>query len=62
MSDFCGKLSKFLTKSCLFIFCIFCLIKEKSIHLLHLNKYIENDFFYSTTQKIKQEQNYNPTS
>ena len=40
MFDFCGKPSKFLTKSCLFIFCIFCFMN-----------YIENDFSYFTSQK-----------
>ena len=62
MFKFCGKPPKFLTESCLFIFCIFCLIEEELIHQLHLRKYIENEIFYSTSQKIKQkEQKYNPT-
>ena len=34
MFELCGKPSKFSTKSCLFIFCIFCLIEEKLIHQL----------------------------
>ena len=36
---------------------------EVLIHLLHLRKYIEGEFFYTILQKIKQkEQRYNPTS
>ena len=53
MFEFCGKPFKLLTKSCLFIFCIFCLIKEEIIHLLHTRKYIENEFFHSVSQKLK---------
>ena len=54
MFEFCGKPSKFLTKSCLFIFCVFCLIKEELTHQLHLRKYIQNEIFYSTSQKTKE--------
>ena len=53
MFEFCGKQSKFLTKSCLFIFCILCLIEEDLIDQLHLKKYIENETFYYTSQKTK---------
>ena len=59
--QFCGKPK--LTKSCLLIFCIFCLTEKELIHLLHLSKYKENEIFYYTPQKIRQkEKKYNPTS
>ena len=63
MFEICGKPSKFLTKNCLFIFCIFCLIEEELIHLLHLGNMSEMNFFYSASQRIKQrEQKYNSAS
>ena len=62
MFEFCGKPSKFLTKSCLLIFCIFCLIEDELIHQLHLRKYVENEIFCSSSQKAKKVQKYNPTS
>ena len=36
--EFCGNSSEFLTKSRLFISCIFCIIKEELIHQLNLWK------------------------
>ena len=51
MFELRGKQSKFLSKSCLIIFCLFCLIGEELIHQLHLKKHIENEIFYSNSQK-----------
>ena len=45
MFELCGKPSKFLTKSCLFIFCIFGLIEEELINQLQLKKNIKGEIF-----------------
>ena len=39
--EFCGKISTFLPKRCLFILCIFYLKKEELIQLVCLTKYIK---------------------
>ena len=39
MVEFCGKPSKLLTKSCLFISCIFCSSEKKLIYQLYQKKY-----------------------
>ena len=53
MFEFCGRPSKFFTKSFRFILCIFCLVEEELIYQLDLRKYIENQNFYSTSRKAK---------
>ena len=61
MFEFCGKPRTALNKN--FIFCIFCLTENELVDQLHLKKYIENEFFYPASQKIKQkDQKHNPTS
>ena len=42
--EFCGKISNFLPKRCLFILCIFYLNREDLIQLVCLTKYIKNEF------------------
>ena len=59
MFEFCGKPSKSLTKNCLFILCIFCLIEEELMHQLHQRNYIENEIFYSTSQKTNKKRSKN---
>ena len=51
--DFCGKTSKFLSKRCLFIFCIFCLNEKQLNQQVCLIKYVENEFSNPTSQKKK---------
>ena len=58
--EFCAKTSKFLSRRCLFIFCIFYLIEEELNQQVYLIKYVENEISNSTSHK-KREKNY-PTS
>ena len=53
MLGFFGKTFNFLTKICLLIFCIFCLIKEVLNHQLYLRKCIENIFYILSQKKTK---------
>ena len=45
MFELCGKPSEFLSKSGLFIFCVFVLIEEELINQLQLKKYIKDEIF-----------------
>ena len=51
--DFCGKTSKFLSKRCLFIFCIFYSNEKQLNQQVCLIKYVENEISHSTSQKKK---------
>ena len=54
--EFCRKTSKFLSKRCLFIFCIFYLNEKKLNQQVRLIKYVENEISNSTSHKKKREQ------
>ena len=49
--EFCGRTSKFLSKRCLFILCIFYLNEKELNQQLCLLRYIENEI--STSRKKK---------
>ena len=49
--EFCGRTSKFLSKRCLFILCIFYLNEKELNQQLCLIRYIENEI--STSRKKK---------
>ena len=51
--DFCGKTSKFLSKRCLFIFCIFYSNEKQLNQQVCLIKYVENEISHPTSQKKK---------
>ena len=51
--EFCRKTSKFLSKRCLFIFCIFCLNEKELNQEVCLIKYVENEISNPTSQKKK---------
>ena len=51
--EFCGKTSKFLSKRCLLIFCIFYLNDKVIIQQACLKEYVENQFSNSTFHKTK---------
>ena len=51
--EFCRKTSKFLTKRCLFIFCIFYLNEKELNQQVRLIKYVENEISNSTSHKSK---------
>ena len=59
--DFCGKTSKFLSKRCLFIFCIFYSNEKQLNQQVCLIKYVENEISDSISHK-KKEQKRNRTS
>ena len=49
--EFCGRTSKFLSKRCLFILCVFYLNEKELNQQLCLIRYIENEI--STSRKKK---------
>ena len=51
--EFCRKTSKFLSKRCLFIFCIFYLNEKKLNQQVCVIKYVENKISNSTSYKTK---------
>ena len=53
--EFSGKTSKFLSKRCLFIFCIFYLNEKELNQQVCLIKYAENEIFNPTSQKKKRQ-------
>ena len=58
--EFCWKKSKFLSKRCLFIFCVVYLNEKELNQQVCLIKYIENEI--STSRKKRGKQKHNPTS
>ena len=52
--EFCWKTSKFLTKICLFIFCIFYLNEEELNQQVCLIKYVENEISNPTSHKKRE--------
>ena len=68
--EFRRKTYKFLTKRCLFIFCIFYLNEKELNQQVRLIKYVENEISNCTSHKNKnkkkekerEEQKHNPTS
>ena len=59
--EFCGKPSVFVTKSCVLIFCTFCLTENELIQQSHLRNYIENEIFYYTLTKNKKQNKMSKT-
>ena len=53
--EFSGKTSKFLSKRCLFIFCIFYLNEKELNQQVCLIKYAENEISNPTSQKKKRQ-------
>ena len=51
--EFCRKISKFLPKRCLFVFCIFYLNEKELNQQVCLMKYVENEISNSTSHKKK---------
>ena len=63
--EFCRKTSKFLSKRCLFIFCIFYLNEKELNQQVCLIKHVENEISNSTSHKKERErgeQKHKPTS
>ena len=63
--EFCRKASKFLSKRCLFIFCIFYLNEKELNQQVCLIKHVENEISNSTSHKKereREEQKHKPTS
>ena len=63
--EFCRKASKFLSKRCLFIFCIFYLNEKELNQQVCLIKHVENEISKSTSHKKERErgeQKHKPTS
>ena len=60
----CRKTSKFLSKRCLFIVCIFYLNEKELNQHVCLIKYVDNEICNSASHKEKEreEQKHNPTS
>ena len=55
--EFCRKTSKFLSKRCLFIFCIFYLNEKEFNQQVCLIKYVENEISNSTSSHKKKKKN-----
>ena len=55
--EFCRKISKLLSKRCLFIFCIFYLNEKEFNQQVCLIKYVENEFSNSTSSHKKKKKN-----
>ena len=54
--EFCRKISNFLHKRCLFIFCIFYLNEKELNQQVCLIKYVENQISNSTSHKKRKEE------
>ena len=52
--EFCGRTSKFLSKRCLFILCIFYLNEKELNQQVCLIKYVENEISNSTSHKKRE--------
>ena len=59
--EFCRKTSKFLSKRCLFIFCIFCLNEKELNQQVCLIKFVENEISNCTSHK-KRERGAKPSN
>ena len=55
--EFCRKTSKFLSKRCLFIFCIFYLNEKEFNQQVCLIEYVENEISNSTSSHKKKKKN-----
>ena len=55
--EFCRKISKLLSKRCLFIFCIFYLNEKEFNQQVCLIEYVENEISNSTSSHKKKKKN-----